>query len=208
MHMPTTDHDDLFFGPPALLTGENQEQYYALLKDLTDDVQPTDVFQRMWIRDIADLWWETLRWRRAKLKLLKVKDSPGLTYLDKDRTMIGRAMDIERLSGWIEARRSAAYQELMNHNTKFAALLGNKMKELEAAVANENTPQDDVDADGDTEASSEALEDVGRAEDEVIEQEEVQDQEEEPVSAEDTDEVNLTAEATPEEDQELTGTDA
>ena len=87
--------EDCFFGPAPLRADEDHAAYYALLKSLKDTVQPLDIFERIWIRDVADLVWEILRWRRDKLNLVKAKDTKSLKYLDKDAVLIDRSAKID-----------------------------------------------------------------------------------------------------------------
>ena len=47
--------DQDFFGPPPLIPGEDPREYDALLKQLTNAVRPKDVFEKIWVRDLADL---------------------------------------------------------------------------------------------------------------------------------------------------------
>lgn len=58
--------DQDFFGPPPLIPGEDPRGYDALLKQLTNAVRPKDVFEKIWVRDLADLTLETYRLRRLR----------------------------------------------------------------------------------------------------------------------------------------------
>jgi len=59
------------FGPPALLTGEDATAYNDLLARVSGTLKPSDIFEEIWVRDITDLIWETLRWRRHQAGLIK-----------------------------------------------------------------------------------------------------------------------------------------
>ena len=50
--------DLAFFGFSPLLTGEDPAKYHELLQAIFDYVQPADIFERIWTREIADLVWE------------------------------------------------------------------------------------------------------------------------------------------------------
>jgi len=54
------------FGPPPILPGEDALAYVRLLARVSEDVKPRDIVERIWIRDVVDLTWEILRWRRLK----------------------------------------------------------------------------------------------------------------------------------------------
>ena len=52
------------FGPPPLLKGEDAAAYDDLLIRVSGNLKPSDIFEEIWVREIADLIWESLRWRR------------------------------------------------------------------------------------------------------------------------------------------------
>lgn len=52
------------FGPPPLLAGEDSAVYDRLLADVSVNLKPSDIFEEIWVREIVDLIWEGLRWRR------------------------------------------------------------------------------------------------------------------------------------------------
>lgn len=60
------------FGPPPLHEGEDKEAYDALHRRLREAFVPTDIVEEIWIRDIADLTWESRRLRVLKAKLMEV----------------------------------------------------------------------------------------------------------------------------------------
>lgn len=57
------------FGPPPILEGEDSATYDELLARVTGHIKPTDVIEEIFIRDVVDLTWENLRWRRLKAGL-------------------------------------------------------------------------------------------------------------------------------------------
>jgi hypothetical protein len=59
------------WGEPALLSFEDPEIYRKLLLKLVADVKPSDVIERIWLRDIADHSWEIRRLRRFKVQLIE-----------------------------------------------------------------------------------------------------------------------------------------
>jgi hypothetical protein len=60
----------VFFGPPPLLEGEDAKAYDELLAGVSGAVNPSDVIEEIWTRDVVDLTWEILRWRRLKASAL------------------------------------------------------------------------------------------------------------------------------------------
>jgi hypothetical protein len=68
-HRAALPHGDLL-GAPPLVGGEDAAAYDELLARVAGAVAPADVLEEMWVRDVVDLAWETLRLRRLKALLL------------------------------------------------------------------------------------------------------------------------------------------
>jgi hypothetical protein len=58
------------FGPAPILDGEDSKAYDALLARVSGDVTASDIFEEIWVRDVVDLTWEILRYRRVKASLI------------------------------------------------------------------------------------------------------------------------------------------
>lgn len=63
-------HLDFLFADRPLLPGENTEQYDVLLRSIIQQVKPADVIEAIWVKDVADLIWETKRLRRWRGQIL------------------------------------------------------------------------------------------------------------------------------------------
>jgi len=50
------------FGEPLPLATEDPDQYHTLLAELAREVKPKDIIEWLWVKDIADLSWEILRY--------------------------------------------------------------------------------------------------------------------------------------------------
>ena len=66
------------FGPPPLYEGESEESYNRLHDRIRLAVLPGDVIEEIWVRDVVDLVWETLRLRRLKATLMDAAASKGV----------------------------------------------------------------------------------------------------------------------------------
>jgi hypothetical protein len=66
------------FGPRPLIAGEDVAAYDELLARFSAVIKPKDVLEEMWVRDIVDLTWDTLRMRRLKAGLLTSVTWEGL----------------------------------------------------------------------------------------------------------------------------------
>jgi hypothetical protein len=54
--LPTTrplPHDLTFFGSTAVLDGEDAAGYEGLLARISDTLQPADILEEIWVRDVA-----------------------------------------------------------------------------------------------------------------------------------------------------------
>jgi hypothetical protein len=67
-----------FAGPVQLIAGENASSYDELLARVTAALKPADVMEEIWVRDMVDLVWETLRLRRLKASLLAACADEGV----------------------------------------------------------------------------------------------------------------------------------
>ena len=70
--------DLAFFGFTPRLTGEDSRGYFRLLESIFDEVQPADIFERIWTRELADLIWETFRWRGLMVNLIIATEQEAL----------------------------------------------------------------------------------------------------------------------------------
>jgi hypothetical protein len=61
---------DDFLGPAPVLEGEDQDGYIGLLEEVRRQVTPKDAIERIYARDIVDLTWDLMRYRRIKVALL------------------------------------------------------------------------------------------------------------------------------------------
>lgn len=74
-------HSLALFGAPPLLQGEDKAAYDGLLARISDAVNPMDVIEEIWVRDVVDLSWDVLRLRRLKASLITVSLHKGLARL-------------------------------------------------------------------------------------------------------------------------------
>jgi hypothetical protein len=67
--------------PPPLIAGENAESYNDLLARISGTLQPADILEEIWVRDVVDLVWDAFRLRRLKAHLLKSAAHEGMAKL-------------------------------------------------------------------------------------------------------------------------------
>jgi hypothetical protein len=96
------DEGMALFGPALLLTGEDREAWEKLHAAICSTVEPADIFEKMWTRDIVDPEWNILRLRRLSAELINAKEQYGLENVLRDLMSHGMrgfgSIEIERLA--------------------------------------------------------------------------------------------------------------
>jgi hypothetical protein len=108
----TSVTDVSFLGAPPLIPGEAARDYEQLLTAVINVMKPVDRLEMMWIRDIVDLQWDIIRFRRIKADVITY-------HCEKNRSSIAEVVTykidvlerIDRMVMTMEARRNAAYRE-------------------------------------------------------------------------------------------------
>jgi len=62
------------FGPPPLLAAEDAAAYDDLLARVSGHLKPSDIFEEIWVREIVDLIWEIMRYRRHQAAFIKAAE--------------------------------------------------------------------------------------------------------------------------------------
>src|SRR5260221_7551656 len=65
-------------GPRPLIDGEDGTNYDVILERISADVAPVDFVEEIWVRNVVDLVWESVRLRRLKSQLLHAAAHEGL----------------------------------------------------------------------------------------------------------------------------------
>jgi hypothetical protein len=106
---PTPESAKLpFLGAAPLIAGENAASYDQLLERMTATLEPSDILEEIWVRDIVDLVWDAFRLRRLKSHLMTASAHEGMAQVLKGldhRSPYGTA------SGWA-ARSQEAVEEV------------------------------------------------------------------------------------------------
>jgi hypothetical protein len=67
-----------FLGAPQLLPGENAGEYQALRRAMSNALQPKDVFERIWVVELASQVWEAARYRKMMASLVSTTERMAL----------------------------------------------------------------------------------------------------------------------------------
>jgi hypothetical protein len=109
------------FGPPPLFKGEDAAAYDELHAHISAAVKPKDFLEQIWVRDVVDLTWETLRMRRLRAELLSSKMQDKIRYnMKRARNLSKRwaARDpqaIERVNKWLASIGTTAERLTAEH---------------------------------------------------------------------------------------------
>jgi hypothetical protein len=136
-----------FLGAPPLIPGESARDYQQLLTAVKNVMKPVDSLETMWIRDIVDLQWDIIRFRRIKADLITYyyeqrrerSEENGETVsktvatLVIGTTTIDRLERIDRMVMTMEARRNAAYREAERYRIGLGERLRHATEQVEDA---------------------------------------------------------------------------
>jgi hypothetical protein len=78
---PTRPPCRALLGPRPLIDGEDGTNYDVILERISADVAPADFVEEIWVRNVVDLVWESVRLRRLKSQLLHAAAHEGLERL-------------------------------------------------------------------------------------------------------------------------------
>lgn len=144
-----------FLGAPPLIPGECAEDYEKLLSAVTNTIKPVDLLETIWTRDIVDLQWDIIRFRRIKADLITHRYNGSKDYLyavgepAEFKTILARELRgdiagvvavninvlerIDRMLMTMEARRNAAYREAERHRIGLGERLRRAAEQVEDA---------------------------------------------------------------------------
>jgi hypothetical protein len=81
-------------GAPPLLEGEDGAAYDELLARISGHINPRDILEEIWVRDVVDLTWDVLRLRRLKTTLITTHAPRAVTDLLEPRLGLLAALDV------------------------------------------------------------------------------------------------------------------
>lgn len=68
----------LGFAPPAFARDDDPAAYERLLARMSDAVRPDSIIEEIWLRDVVEHVWETMRLRRRKTGLINANVGEGM----------------------------------------------------------------------------------------------------------------------------------
>jgi hypothetical protein len=69
--LPIPSEALVLFGPPPLLSTEKIDRYDAMLRAYWEVIQPQDMIEAFWVKDLTDIRWEMQRMRNLKTRLIE-----------------------------------------------------------------------------------------------------------------------------------------
>ncbi len=97
LRTPSADLQALL-GPPPIIYGEAKDAYDAFFARVQASVQPKDIFEEIWVRDVVDLVWKAQRLRRLMDSLLVATTKDAITAVM--RPLIGHVDALKLAHGW------------------------------------------------------------------------------------------------------------
>jgi hypothetical protein len=131
------DIQDLF-GDPPVLRGEDENLYDTLMVQFTKLVEPKDLIEWWWVKDLTDHSWEIRRLRRFKVLFVEVKRDQAhenlqvfaLAKVDEDAEYVpvpvpddDKYKSVDKLISSAEMRRSATLREIERRREHLARRL-------------------------------------------------------------------------------------
>jgi hypothetical protein len=113
-------------GKAPLLKSEDPKQYQALLSEIARTVKPADVMEWLWVKDIVDLTWDILRYRRLKTSWIEAKrceDSKVLDGFYVHWNAYGQLHLLEQMQASAELRRNNALNEIESRRASLGKAL-------------------------------------------------------------------------------------
>jgi hypothetical protein len=93
------------FGPSPIMEGEDIMWYGDLLDWVSTAVNPNDILEDIWVREVVDLVWEIFRLRRLKWTLLVASAEDGLIKVLMPLLDWGEGRTLAR--AWVARKPSA-----------------------------------------------------------------------------------------------------
>ena len=135
----TSVTDVSFLGAPPLIPGEDARDYRQLLTAVINEMKPVDVLETIWTRDIVDLQWDIIRFRRNKADVITYwyEKNCGSSEALGAALVVTYKIDvlerIDRMVMTMEARRNAAYREVERYRIGFGERLRHAVNQVEDA---------------------------------------------------------------------------
>ncbi len=116
---------DRIFGPAPLLPSENPAMYADMLNRMRAAVNPRDIIEEIWVREVVAHSWEILRWRRIKVELhAKLEGWQNDSFPNAEFRQVASNFErVDRLITMAEHRRNATLREVTHYRANFTEQL-------------------------------------------------------------------------------------
>jgi hypothetical protein len=140
-----------WMGPPPILSDEDASHYQHVLTLVAEAMRPVDILDWFWVRDVTDLEWEIIRFRKIKTFMLGEREfqmiEPTTTQAWLCSTFMSRHKTLERVDRMImtlELRRDRVYRECERRAAGSVAQLRRAAEQIEDAEFREIEQSDDA----------------------------------------------------------------
>jgi hypothetical protein len=101
-------------GPRPLIDGEDGTDYDSILERISADVAPKDFVEEIWVRNVVDLVWESIRLRHLKSQLLRAAAHEGLARVLTPLLDWARANQLSKQWALGEEQATAEVERLLD----------------------------------------------------------------------------------------------
>ncbi len=101
------------FGYAPTLKTEDDEIYWHCMKRIAECVEPQDIIEWLWLRDVVDLSWEISRLRRLKIDLVEIYREDKNATIEWEREHADEPY-VHFISGRLTPRDSAEIESRKN----------------------------------------------------------------------------------------------
>jgi hypothetical protein len=101
-------------GPRPLIDGEDGTNYDSIWERISGDVAPKDFVEEIWVRNVVDLVWESIRLRHLKSQLLRAAAHEGLAQVLTPLLDWARANQLSRQWALGEEEATAETERLLD----------------------------------------------------------------------------------------------
>ena len=132
---PTESLD--FFGPPALLRGESEALYAALLAEVDRMIEPKTILDRIDVRDITDKIWESQRYKRLEPRLIESACVSALAHLLAPLFELDHARGLAAATMYYSPKaheRKLAVQLLSDHKITDEMILAKALAQVDSHI--------------------------------------------------------------------------
>jgi hypothetical protein len=139
------------FGDPPILSTEDAKLYWSMLGQFAKCVEPQDIIEWLWVKDVVDLSWEISRLRRLKIDLIEIQREDENPEIERDREHSDEPYEswpdgklVPRAPEDIEVRKNAPLRDTYRDSTKLLWQFVNQYEAIEPLLTSAEHRRDRI----------------------------------------------------------------